>query len=60
MIIIDVARGATLRVGALLPSPRLNLRAVSQEHLHHVDVAVVRGVVDGLVPAKVLRVQSAR
>ena len=53
IVVDEVAVGAPLAGAALLP--RVYLRAVPQEHLDDVGVAVVRGVVDGLVTAEILR-----
>jgi hypothetical protein len=58
VVVDEVAVGAALAGAALLP--RVYLRAVPQEHLDDVGVAVVRGVVDGLVTAEILRQQAPR
>ena len=58
VVVDEVAVGAALAGAALLP--RVYLRAVPQEHLDDVGVAVVRGVVNGLVTAEILRQQAPR
>ena len=58
VVVDEVAVGAPLAGAALLP--RVYLRAVPQEHLDDVGVAVVRGVVDGLVTAEILRQKAPR